>query len=177
MALSTSLVYGSEFGFAGLNERGNRRRLRGDLAQDFDPLGPERGAHEADAGHVAAGFAEARDEAGLHRIGVAHDEHDRNFSGRRLCGLCCQAAAAGGNDIHPALHQVARERHQPFGTAFREAKDDRKVLPFDEPRFAQALGEGTPQVLDRYGGMEETNDAHRSQLRACGDRPRRREPR
>jgi hypothetical protein len=75
----------------GIDEHGEHRRLRGDLAQQLEPLGHQLDIQGDDAGGIAARPVHAGDKAQLHRR-VGDQEVDRHGIGRGLCRDCRRRA-------------------------------------------------------------------------------------
>ena len=107
------------------------------------------------------------------RIG-ADAEHDRNARGGSLGGERSRRAEWGGDNGHPAPHQIGRQFRQAFQLAFCPAKFKGDVLTFDVAGLAQAFAEPRDQRRKLLGRtmMEKSNDRHCRLLRVRRERPR-----
>ena len=82
------------------DKHSHRRRPRDELAQQFQPLGPEVAGDEGHAGEVGARPVEASDEAVAHRV-AAGREHDRYGGSRSLGGeRSLRVGACASGDQH-----------------------------------------------------------------------------
>jgi hypothetical protein len=80
----------------GIDHNGERGRGR-HLAQELKPLWRQSIHEQRDAGNVAAGMVEARDEAVFDRV-VADRDDDGDGGSRGLGRQCCDSAARRNDD-------------------------------------------------------------------------------
>jgi len=76
--------------------------------EDLQALRRDLGDEDGDAGDVASGTRDARDEPGLH--GVAFGDHDDGNRLRRLCSRPDRGQTRRDDHVHVVLDQVGGER-------------------------------------------------------------------
>jgi hypothetical protein len=128
------------------DKHSHRRRPGDELAQQFQPLGPEVTGDESHAGEVSARPVEAGDEAVADRI-AAGCEHDRH-GGRRGFGSK-RSSCVGHDHRHPAADQIGQKRRQLVIVTFRPTLLYSDVARVDETGLAQATTKGSHDVLER----------------------------
>ena len=92
------------------------RNPRNDLLEHFDVLACEIVYLGGDAGDVAAGVREARDEPGALRIG--HHRHHDGHTARRLFGCAACGARRNDEDVSAPLQKFSCKSGQPLHLAF-----------------------------------------------------------
>jgi hypothetical protein len=125
----------------GIPQDGDSQSPGDRLLEELDLLDAQVRTQGGGSGDVSARSPEAGDKAQLNRVrSVHHDDRDRR--GRSLGG---KGGRRVERDDHVDLeaHELGREVTVPLRLPLWIARLDGKVLPFDVPRFAQAL----PQEL------------------------------
>ena len=140
------------------------------LAQQLEPLRPERIDQEGRARDVAARPVEACDKAEPHRIGPDR-EHDRNACRRRLGGEWRSGALDPNDRGHWFADQIDRQRRQPVELPLCEAVLHREVAALDVARFIEALPNRGEQARVTARAAEQADHRHR-RLRTGHERRR-----
>jgi hypothetical protein len=102
--------------------------------QQIELLAGQRRDQQADAGDIAAGPVEARNQAVSDRIGGA-DKYDGSCSRCGLRRFCRIGAAGGEEDVDLSSEQIGHQLWQTLVMTFSEAVFDRDVLVFDVAGF------------------------------------------
>lgn len=112
-----------------------------ELPQQSHALCGELAADVGEAGDVAAGMVEARNQSDLHRVGTGL-EHNWNPCGGRFGCQCDCRAAAGCDHRDRAADQLGGESRQSVQLTFCPAIFDRDISAFDIAGVGQTLTKG-----------------------------------
>src|SRR4029077_6534989 len=126
-------------GISGVDEEADNGGARHQLAQQFQPLRPERVDKEGHSRNVAAGAVETGHETDIDRIG-AYREDNRNVWGCRFGGQRSRRAKCKDRG-HGVSYQVGRHCRQSVEFTTSHAIFDCHIAAFDIAGFLEALPE------------------------------------
>jgi hypothetical protein len=140
-ASSRLRVYRHRLGFRAVwvEQDGNDRGRRDQLAQQLQPLCSQNGDERAHTRHVAARPVEAGDKAELDWI-AASDEDDRDCRGGPFRRKRRDGTAARGNERDFAADEISRKRRQSVVLALCPTVFDCHIPALSEPGFIETLG-------------------------------------
>ena len=154
-------------------EHRDPRRLRHRFGEELEALRTELHGLIGDAGHVAAGPREARDQADA--FGVTDEgQHDRDRRGRVL-GRRGRRASHGDDDVHLELDQLGRERGKALLLGVGPPAEVHDVLRLDVAQIPERLSQRQRwRAIRRPRAAGQESDAPRlaPRLRLGGERRR-----
>ena len=130
-----------------IDEKGNHGGCRHHLAQQLQPLWPQRAEEEGHARGVATRAIQAADKPELDWI-TAIREDDWGARGCRVCGLGRVGAPRRSDHSHMTADEIIGECGQSIVLAIGPAVLDRRILALDIAGFAKA-----PTESGYAGGM------------------------
>ena len=122
----------------GIHERADRGGFGNKLMHEVQGLGHQRRKNHADTGDIAAGTAEALDEARPDRIAAAN-ENNRNIPGRHLGRLRRCVATTGNKHGDVTLYQFGSKSWQSIIFALGPEVFDEQVLSLRISGFTETL--------------------------------------
>jgi len=157
-----------------IEQHGDERGGRNDLAQQPEPLRAENVNQQGDSSDITTGPVVARHQTQFDGI-LAASENDRDGCRGRLRRQRGRGAT-GTNHCDPSAYKLACESRQSIHLTFRPAVFDADIAVLDVTGLTQALVECGHGTRPRGGrcAVEKTDHRHRRLLRARRERPRRR---